>query len=71
MPGPYQGPMSVRAAASFAQGAQTNGALYDVLSVARGMMETELNSAADNPLVLIEEDAIVSAGNSWRRPSHC
>jgi histidine ammonia-lyase len=52
-----QDPLSIRCIP------QTNGALYDVLSVARGMMETELNSAADNPLVLIEEDAIVSAGN--------
>jgi histidine ammonia-lyase len=31
--------------------------------VARGLMETELNSAADNPLVLVDEGAIVSVGN--------
>jgi histidine ammonia-lyase len=52
-----QDPLSVRCIP------QTHGAVYDTLSVARGMMEIELNAAADNPLVLIEEDAIVSAGN--------
>ena len=52
-----QDPLSIRCIP------QTAGAPYDVLSVARAMMETELNSAADNPLVLIEEQAIVSAGN--------
>jgi len=52
-----QDPLSIRCVP------QTHGAAYDVLSVARGMMEIELNSAGDNPLVLIEEDAIVSVGN--------
>ena len=36
---------------------------YDALSMARGMMEIELNSATDNPLVLVDEGAIVSVGN--------
>jgi histidine ammonia-lyase len=52
-----QDPLSIRCVP------QTHGAVYDALSVARGMMEIELNSAGDNPLVLIEEDAIVSVGN--------
>jgi histidine ammonia-lyase len=52
-----QDPLSIRCVP------QTHGALYDALSVARGMMEIELNSAADNPLVLVEEEAIVSVGN--------
>src|ERR1019366_3150262 len=52
-----QDPLSIRCVP------QTHGAVYDALSVARGIMEIELNSAADNPLVLIEEDAIVSVGN--------
>jgi histidine ammonia-lyase len=42
---------------------QTHGALYDVLAHSRGTLEDELNSAGDNPLVLIEEEAIVSVGN--------
>jgi histidine ammonia-lyase len=52
-----QDPLSIRCVP------QTHGAVYDALSVARGMMEIELNSAADNPLVLVEEGAIVSVGN--------
>jgi histidine ammonia-lyase len=52
-----QDPLSIRCVP------QTHGALYDALSVARGMMEIELNSAGDNPLVIVEEGAIVSVGN--------
>jgi len=52
-----QDPLSIRCVP------QTHGALYDALTVARGLMETELNSAADNPLVLVDEGAIVSVGN--------
>jgi histidine ammonia-lyase len=52
-----QDPLSIRCVP------QTHGAVYDALSVARGLMEIELNSASDNPLVLVEEDAIVSVGN--------
>jgi histidine ammonia-lyase len=42
---------------------QTHGALYDALSYARGTMEIELNSAGDNPLVAVEDEAILSVGN--------
>jgi histidine ammonia-lyase len=52
-----QDPLSIRCVP------QTHGAVYDALSVARGIMEVELNSAADNPLVLVEEGVIVSVGN--------
>jgi histidine ammonia-lyase len=52
-----QDPLSIRCVP------QTHGAVYDALSVARGMMEIELNSAGDNPLVLVDEGVIVSVGN--------
>lgn len=42
---------------------QTHGALYDVLSYARGTIEIEFNSAGDNPLVAVEDEAILSVGN--------
>jgi histidine ammonia-lyase len=42
---------------------QAHGALYDVLSYARGTMEIELNSAGDNPMVATEDETIVSVGN--------
>jgi histidine ammonia-lyase len=52
-----QDPLSIRCVP------QTHGALYDALSVARGTMEVELNSASDNPLVVVEDEAMVSVGN--------
>lgn len=52
-----QDPLSIRCVP------QTHGALYDAVSFARGTMEVELNSAGDNPLVAIEEAALVSVGN--------
>ncbi len=42
---------------------RTHGALYDALAHARSTLEAELNAANDNPLVLIDEGAIVSVGN--------
>jgi histidine ammonia-lyase len=42
---------------------QRHGALNDALSFARGEMDVELNSASDNPLVVVEDEAIISVGN--------
>ena len=42
---------------------QTYGALNDALAYARGEMDVELNSAGDNPLVVVEDEAIISVGN--------
>src|ERR671910_71800 len=42
---------------------QTHGACYDAHAYARGTMEVELNSASDNPLVLLNDRSIISVGN--------
>ncbi len=42
---------------------RTHGALYEALAHARATVEAELNAAGDNPLVLVEDDTIVSVGN--------
>ena len=42
---------------------RTHGALYDAIAYARATLEAELNAANDNPLVLIDEEMIVSVGN--------
>lgn len=42
---------------------QTHGSLYDALTHVRCAMEVELNAAGDNPLVSVEDRAIVSVGN--------
>ena len=42
---------------------QVHGACREALRYVRGILETEANSATDNPLVFVESGAIVSGGN--------
>ena len=42
---------------------QTHGALHDVVSDAWVKLSIELNSASDNPLVVLDEEKLVSNGN--------
>ncbi|MBA3260153.1 MAG: histidine ammonia-lyase [Gemmatimonadales bacterium] len=42
---------------------QVHGAAREVLRYVRGIVEVEINSATDNPLIFPEEDLVVSAGN--------
>jgi histidine ammonia-lyase len=42
---------------------QVHGASRDVLSFVRGVLEREINSVTDNPLLFPEEDKILSGGN--------
>ena len=42
---------------------RTHGALYDALAYARSTLESELNAAGDNPLVLVDAGTIISVGN--------
>ena len=52
-----QDPLSLRVVA------QVHGAAQAVADTARAQIEVELNSAADSPLVLADEDLMVSTGN--------
>jgi histidine ammonia-lyase len=47
---------------------QVHGACRDLLDYAEATVTVELNSATDNPLVLLEEGEIVSAGNFHGQP---
>ncbi len=47
---------------------QVHGASRDLLDYVEATIEVELNAATDNPLVLVEENAIVSAGNFHGQP---
>jgi histidine ammonia-lyase len=47
---------------------QVHGACRDLLDYAEATVAVELNSATDNPLVLLEEGEIVSAGNFHGQP---
>jgi histidine ammonia-lyase len=48
---------------SFRSAMQVHGAVLDVLGGVRATLETELNSTADNPMVLIERQEMLSTGN--------
>lgn len=56
-PTTLQDPISIRSMPSI------HGALLSAIEQARRGVETELNSAADNPLVLAEDDTVMSTGN--------
>jgi histidine ammonia-lyase len=47
---------------------QVHGACRDLLDYVAATVEVELNAATDNPLVLVEEGEIVSAGNFHGQP---
>jgi histidine ammonia-lyase len=47
---------------------QVHGATSDVLETVTHVMETEINSVTDNPIVFHDEDAILSGGNFHGQP---
>jgi histidine ammonia-lyase len=47
---------------------QVHGATKDVLETVTGVLETEINSVTDNPIVFHDEDAILSGGNFHGQP---
>ena len=47
---------------------QVNGAVRDTLNFARKTIETEINSATDNPLIFPDEDKVISGGNFHGEP---
>ena len=47
---------------------QVHGATRDVLAFARGVLEIELNSVSDNPIVLSDDGDIASGGNFHGQP---
>src|SRR6058998_1336050 len=47
---------------------QVHGAARDLLGYVEGTIAVELNAATDNPLVLVEDELLVSAGNFHGQP---
>lgn len=47
---------------------QVHGAVRDALSYARGVIEIEINSATDNPLIFPDEGKVISGGNFHGEP---
>jgi len=54
---------SIQDPLSFRVAPQVHGALRELLGFARRAVETELNSQSDNPLVSVEDQAMVHNGN--------
>jgi histidine ammonia-lyase len=57
------GARSVQDALSFRVVPQVHGALREYITAARSAVTTELNAAADNPLVSVPDQALISNGN--------
>ena len=47
---------------------QVHGATYDTIEYVNSVIDTEVNSATDNPTVCPDEDLIISAGNFHGQP---
>ena len=47
---------------------QVHGATREVLRFARGVLETEANAVSDNPIVLPDDDEVLSGGNFHGQP---
>lgn len=47
---------------------QVHGAVRDALSYVRRVLEVEINSATDNPLIFAEEEKVISGGNFHGEP---
>lgn len=47
---------------------QVHGATKDVLRYVRGVLEVEVNSATDNPLIFPEQEKVISGGNFHGQP---
>ncbi len=47
---------------------QVHGAVRDTLAYARGVIETELNSVTDNPILFVDGEDVISGGNFHGEP---
>ncbi|MDH3252201.1 MAG: histidine ammonia-lyase [Ignavibacteria bacterium] len=47
---------------------QVHGASRDAMTIVRSVLETEINSATDNPLIFPDDDVAISAGNFHGQP---
>lgn len=47
---------------------QVHGAIRDSLNYVRGVLETEINSVTDNPLLFLDDGSVISGGNFHGEP---
>ncbi len=58
-----EAPRSIQDPLSFRVAPQVNGALHEHVAWLRRAVDVELNALSDNPLVAVDEDAMISNGN--------
>lgn len=63
-----QGELRVQDAYSIRCIPQVHGASKDAVNYVKGIIETELNSVTDNPLIFPDDDAVISGGNFHGQP---
>jgi len=59
---------NVQDAYSLRCSSQVHGAVRDALSYVRGVLQIEINSATDNPLIFADEEKVISGGNFHGEP---
>ncbi len=64
----HEGCGKVQDAYSLRCAPQVHGAAKDAFAFVRGVLEVEVNSATDNPLVFAEEGRVISGGNFHGQP---
>jgi len=64
----HDSPHLVQDAYSLRCAPQVHGAFRDVLAFARGVLTVEMGSVSDNPIVLPEDDEVISGGNFHGQP---
>ncbi len=47
---------------------QVHGAVYDTIEHVNSVIDIEMNSATDNPLIFVDEDEVISGGNFHGEP---
>ncbi|HBC75128.1 MAG: histidine ammonia-lyase [Candidatus Wallbacteria bacterium GWC2_49_35] len=47
---------------------QVHGAVYDAVKYVESVINVEMNSATDNPLIFVDEDEVISGGNFHGEP---
>ncbi len=63
-----QGEIRVQDAYSLRCAPQVHGACHDNMSYVKEKVELEMNAVTDNPIILVEEDRVISGGNFHGEP---
>lgn len=64
----HQGECRVQDAYALRCAPQVHGASHDCLDYVRGKVELEMNAVTDNPIILVDEDRVISGGNFHGEP---